>query len=185
MVVNISDVANCINNLTNAIESISEIEDKNLYVFGGCGLVMYGVCDERDTHDIDLFYPDAQLLPIYSGEFHNGGYAGIVRDYPSSYQLEQAEIFRLIENEPLEDYIMENSLEIKKQGDTTIFLAPLEALTVNKVSSYGNSPARDKDYADVMDILRCKKGDSGFKIKLDKLLNKCGLTEKYNNHFCD
>ncbi len=183
MVVNKLQVEDCINHIISRVDSVPGLEDKNMYLFGGCGLVMHGVYNERDTEDLDIFYPDSLLLPNYSDKFRNGGYAGVVYYFPNNFQLEKAELFQLLGNETLEDYIMNFSKEIKKQGDTKIFLPLLEALTVNKIQSYEPSPERRKDYRDVLSIFEYKKGDKEFERKLMNLLEECELSEKYNRLF--
>ena len=183
MIVNKLQIEDCINHLISRVDSIQEIKDKDMYLFGGCGLVMHGVYNERDTKDLDIFYPDSMLLLSYSDKFHSGGYAGVVYYFPHNLKLEKAELFQLLENYILEDYIIKHSKEIKKQGDARMFLPPLEALTINKVQSYEPSPERMKDYYDILSILKYKEGDQKFKRNLMNLLNECELSEKYHRLF--
>lgn len=43
----------------------------------------------------------------------------------------------------------------------------------------------DKYYIAPDNLLKCKKGDPRFKIRLDSFLEECGLTEKYRGLFYD
>ena len=183
MVVTKSGLDKCLDYTLKKVESIEGIKHKKLYLFGGCGLLMYNIYDERDTCDLDLFYPDAHLLSIYSDEFHNGGYAGVTCKFPHGFPLERAELFQLIENRALEEYIIKHSEKIKESGNTAIFLSPLEALTANKVQGYENTSERKKDKLDILNILEYKKGDKEFERKLMNLLDECNLSEKYHRLF--
>ena len=69
MVVTKSGLDKCFGYIIQKVESIKEIECKKLYLFGGCGLLMYDICNEGgmlilETHT-DMLIMDRPALAFY------------------------------------------------------------------------------------------------------------------------
>jgi hypothetical protein len=179
MVVTRSALDKCLGVIAFEISRVEDVPSKDLYLIGGCGLLQHGVFDKRATDDVDFYYPDASLLPIYSQKFNDSGFTGVIYDFNTTSCPKIAEIFHLIENEVLEDYIIANSVELISEGAARIMLPPLEALVANKVRSYAKQPEREKDLYDVKAALEIQKNNPIFEERLRSLLNSAGLYGKY------
>jgi hypothetical protein len=167
------------------LSSVNDIPLREAYLIGGCGLLKHGVFDTRGTDDVDLYFPDAHILPLYSNKFYESGYTGVNYPLPSGSPLKVVELFSLLENEPVENHIISNSTEICSNDGFSIKLAPLEALIGNKICSYSRTPERIKDLDDISSALDFKRGDCLFERNLETLLDSAGLRGKYKDMFVE